>query len=590
MRKALFIALLSVSTLAGAAAAEKESRPGVYRGYSEMRYTGWISSSQYVAVRDGTKLAVDIYRPAQNGKAAAGRFPVIWIHTPYRRAYLRTDGTKASALDSWGVNELVKYGYVLAAVDTRGRGASFGARRGFQDRTEAQDAYDMTEWFAAQPWSDGNIGVMGCSYMGGSTFHAASVAPPHLRAIAPGCTDFDKYGFVSRGGITAQFNTRPENPEQDYGQGVLPVDEDKDGSMAAKAIAGHLAGTPMAELWRGMPFRDDVSPLLHVPFWREVSPATYKDVIERSGVGIFIWGNWLDEGSFEATLAFNNLSNPRKLWMGGWGHCQIGDFPLATELLRFFDHFLKRIDNGWEREPPVYYYTLGAPKGSEWSSARQWPPPEAHSETLFLNAIAAPGKPGTLGSMRPSAAALADRFVVNYTPVCQDKVDLYFIMWPCVVRDHGLGYATPAQVRDLHVVGHPIADLWIASSATDADLFVYLEKISPTGEVSIVTHGRLRASLRSEQRPALNYMGVPYHRGNRSDARPLVPNQPTRVRLDLLPTSILVKAGERLRLTVAGADPRQRSRNVQFDPAPTITIYHDAKHVSQLLLPVLPSP
>ena len=104
---------------------------------------------------------------------------------------------------------------------------------------------------------------------GGSTYHVATTAPPHLRAIAPGCTDFDKYGFVSRGGITAQFNTRPENPEQDFGQGVLPVDEDRDGSLAKKAIALHAGGTPMAELWRGMPFRDDVSPLLNVPFWRE---------------------------------------------------------------------------------------------------------------------------------------------------------------------------------------------------------------------------------------------------------------------------------------------------------------------------------
>ncbi|HEU4625106.1 MAG TPA: CocE/NonD family hydrolase [Steroidobacteraceae bacterium] len=608
---ALLVALVAPLTIS---AAEKESRPGVYRGYSEPRYSGWVSSSRYVAVRDGTRLAVDIYRPAENGTAAAGRFPVIWIHTPYRRAWTRPDGKKATVLESWGMLELIKHGYVLAAVDTRGRGASFGARRGFQDRTEAQDAYDMTEWFAAQPWSDGNIGVMGCSYMGGSTFHAATVAPPHLRAIAPGCTDFDKYGFVSRGGITAQFNTRPENPEQDYGQGVLPVDEDKDGTLAAQAIAGHAAGTPMAELWRGMPFRDDVSPLLHVPFWREVSPATYKDVIERSGVGIFIWGNWLDEGSFEATLAFNNLKNPRKLWMGGWGHCQVGDFPMATELLRFFDHFLKKVDNGWEREPPIYYYTLGAPKGSEWSSARQWPLPEARSKSLALGGTAVPGRAGTLGlsgAARSPADAAArlhqtgnvsgprglgsssdgvDYFVVNYAPVCEGKVDLYFIMWPCVVRDHGLSYETPPLTADVHVAGHPLADLWISSSATDADVFVYLEKITPSGDVSIVTHGRLRASLRSEQRPALNYMGLPYHRGNRADAKPLVPNTPARMRLDLLPTSIIVKSGERLRLTIAGADPRQRSRSVQFDPPPTIGIYHDAKHRSQLFLPVLSEP
>ncbi|NLG74899.1 MAG: CocE/NonD family hydrolase, partial [Xanthomonadaceae bacterium] len=186
----------------------KESRPGVYRGYSQARFSEWIKTSQYVAVRDGTRLAVDIYRPAIDGRAVEERFPVVWMHTPYRRAYKDASGKVVNAIESNRLTELLKHGYVVAAVDTRGRGASFGARRGFQDRTEANDAYDMTEWFAKQPFSTGAIGVTGCSYLGGTTWHSATTLSPHLRAIAPGCTDFDKYGFVSRGGITAQFNTR----------------------------------------------------------------------------------------------------------------------------------------------------------------------------------------------------------------------------------------------------------------------------------------------------------------------------------------------------------------------------------------------
>jgi putative CocE/NonD family hydrolase len=584
----LAAAILTVALAATSSAAEKESRPGVYHGYSEARYDGWVKTSQYVTVKDGTRLAVDIFRPAQNGVIAAGRFPVIWTHTPYRRSSLRPDGKPASALDSWGLIDLVKYGYVLAAVDTRGRGASFGVRRGFQDRTEAQDAYEMTEWFAAQPWSDGNIGVAGCSYTGGSTYHVATTAPPHLRAIAPGCTDFDKFGFVSRGGITAQFNTRPENPEQDFGQGVLPVDEDRDGSLAKQAIALHAGGTPMAELWRGMPFRDDVSPLLHVPFWREASTASYADVIERSGVAIFIWGNWLDEGSFEATLAFNNLNNPRKLWMGGFSHCQVGDFAMGVELLRFFDRYLKHIDNGWDREPPVYYYTVNAPAGHEWSSAPRWPLPKSRVELLSLGGSAATGQPGLLDTARPAKSATADRFVVNYKPVCKGSVDLYFIMWPCVVENHGLSYASAPLREDVQIAGHPIADLWIAASTNDADVFVYLERITPSGDVSIVTHGRLRASLRSEQKPPYrNYMGLPYHRGNRADAQPLTAGEPARLRLDLLPTSTILKKGDRVRLTIAGADPRQRSRTIEFDPPPQISILHDREHPSRVELPVI---
>ncbi len=560
--------------------AQKESRPGVYRGYSQARFAESVKTSQYVAVRDGTRLAVDIYRPAIAGRAVEEKFPVVWVHTPYRRAFRDASGKVVNAVEGNQLGELVKHGYVVAAVDTRGRGASFGARRGFQDRTEANDAYDMTEWFAKQPFSTGAIGVAGCSYLGGTTWHSASTLSPHLRAIAPGCTDFDKYGFVSRGGITAQFNTRPEDPAQDFGQGVLPVDEDRDGALAAQAIAAHAAGTPMAELWRGMPYRDDVSPLLGVPFWREASVATYIEQIERSKVALFIWGNWLDEGSFEAVLAFNNLNNPRKLWMGTWQHCQVGDFPMSTELLRFFDRYLKNVDNGWDREPPVYYRTVNAQPGQEWSSAKQWPVPESRARDLHLSSTqltaAAPSKDGEV------------RFDVNYQPKCKEAVNPGFMMWPCVMEKPGASFATAPLSKDTHIAGHPLAELWIASTQPDADLFVYLEDVAPSGEIAIVTHGRLRASFRSEQTPPFrNFMGLPYHRGNREDVRPLTPGERTKVRIDLLPTSTIVKSGHRLQLTIAGADPRQRSRTVQFDPPPTVSIFSGGKFDSRLSLPVM---
>lgn len=566
----------------------KQSRPGVYEGYSQERFEGWVKSSQYVAMRDEVRLAVDLYRPAQQGRAVEEKLPVVWAHTPYRRSFRDTKGQIVNSAEQLHLLPLVKHGYVVAIVDTRGRGASFGARRGFQDRTEAQDAYEMTEWLATQPWSSGAVGIAGCSYLGGTAYHAATTMPPHLRAVAAGCTDFDKYGFVSRGGITAQFNTRPENPQQDFGQGVLPVDADADGELMRAAIAEHAGSTPMAPLWQGMRYRDDVSPLLGVPFWKEASVATYAKEIERSGVGLFIWGNWLDEGSFEATLAFNNLRNPRKLWMGSWGHCEVGDFPMATELLRFFDHFLKKVDNGWQRELAVYYRTMNAAPGSEWRSSNQWPLPEVRAQTLRLTGAAEPGTSGQLTREMPAKDAGADAFVVDYAPVCARPADAYFMMWPCTIEKHGLAYATAPLAQDAHLAGHPIADLWISASTPDADLFVYLEDISPTGSTTILAHGRLRASHRDEQRaPYRNFMDLPYHSGERAAVRPLSPGEPARMRLDLLPTSTIVKAGHRLQLRIAGADPRQRSRNVQFDPPPTIRILRDADHASQLSVPIL---
>jgi len=157
-----------------------------------------------------------------------------------------------------------------------------------------------------------------------------------------------------------------------------------------------------------------------------------------------------------------------------------------------------------------------------------------------------------------------------------------------VLEKYAVSYTTRPLSRDAHIAGHSLANVWISSTQPDADLFVYLEDVAPSGEVAIVTHGRLRASFRSEQTPPFkNYMGLPYHRGNRDDVKPLIPGELTRMRIDLLPTSTIVKSGHRLRLTFSGADPRQRWRSVQFDPPPTIAIFNGKKADSILSLPVI---
>src|SRR5215472_4782671 len=127
---------------------------GVYSGYGDATYDGYQRSSQYITARDGTKLAVDIFRPTKNGQVALEPLPVIWTHSRYHRASVKDDGSLMTVLDQmkWAV-EVMKHGYVVASMDTRGGGASFGTQQGFFSREEAQDAYDFTEWLASQPWS-----------------------------------------------------------------------------------------------------------------------------------------------------------------------------------------------------------------------------------------------------------------------------------------------------------------------------------------------------------------------------------------------------------------------------------------------------
>src|SRR5690606_37310638 len=172
----------------------------------------------------------------------------------------------------------------------RGKGSSFGARRGFQDRTEALDGHDLVQWLAAQPWSSGHVGMYGCSYVGGTTVHVATTAPPALKAIFTGASDLDKFAFVRNGGITAQFNTRPDEPLSDD-LASIPVDEDWRGTMLQAAVAEHAANTPIAPLWFGMPFRDSVSPLTGNDFWQVVGPYTHLDKLRELGITTYFVSN-----------------------------------------------------------------------------------------------------------------------------------------------------------------------------------------------------------------------------------------------------------------------------------------------------------
>ena len=182
-------ALIALSTFcAGASAAPpKVSKPGEYRGYSTASYDGHQLTSQYVSMRDGTRLAIDVFLPTQEGKVASGKLPVVWMHTPYNR---RTTNNGLTAANYPGkALQLVKYGYAVAVADFRGLYASYGRNAGY-NRGEWQeaakfDAYDVTEWLAKQPWSNGKVDMWGCSATGGSQMQALSTTPPSLKAIFP---------------------------------------------------------------------------------------------------------------------------------------------------------------------------------------------------------------------------------------------------------------------------------------------------------------------------------------------------------------------------------------------------------------------
>ena len=206
--------------------------------------SGPYRESVYVPVRDGTRLAMNLYRAARDGVPVSTPQPVVFSFTPYRARYFDAAGrvVELGQFPQGNHLSLLDHGYALAVADIRGKGASFGARRGFSDRTEAQDGHDLVQWLASRSWSNGRVGMYGCSYLGGTTVHVASTAPPALRAIFTGATDIDKFAFVRNGGITAQFNTRPDEPlSEDLAS--VPLDADSDGALMRAAVAEHARNT-----------------------------------------------------------------------------------------------------------------------------------------------------------------------------------------------------------------------------------------------------------------------------------------------------------------------------------------------------------
>src|SRR5918912_4294797 len=142
------------------------SRPGDYAGYSRPVYGEWVRASEYITVRDGTKLAADIFRPARHGQPVDDPLPVVWTYDRYHRADLKKGQLYTQLEQEPWLTTVLKHGYVIGVIDVRGTGASFGVWREPFTEKEAEDGYDITEWFAAQPWCNKRVGMYGRSYLG----------------------------------------------------------------------------------------------------------------------------------------------------------------------------------------------------------------------------------------------------------------------------------------------------------------------------------------------------------------------------------------------------------------------------------------
>ncbi len=607
LRAVLWAAIFGVFVLAlglpCSGAVDRVSTLGRYEGYSEAVYDGWVRTSQYVTVRDGTRIAMDIFRPTKKGVLHEEPLPAIWEHRRYQRASIDENGVIHSQLDRQDhpMRKVVPRGYIFAVAAVRGSGASFGTRVDATPPQESLDAYDITEWLAAQPWCGGSVGMYGISYSGTAQFMAASTSPPHLKAIFPEMAMFDLYDFCYPGGIfryhfMQRWAEQARALDLHQARKAAPVDEDKDRALLKQAVQQHRDNFDLERIakagHRDMAFAGPGQVYL------ANSPSTYIEGVRASKVAIYQRAGWFDMYPRDMLLWFCNLDDPKKIAIGPWNHYQSQGVDRGTEMLRWFDYWLKGIDNGIMDEPPIVYCVMDAPKDKMIRWAQQWPLPQARPTEYYFcggpSGSIESANDGLLSGGESSFARTAlesgvDVYTVDYTTTSGSKTRWMPgpPQYPDMARNDrkALTYTTEPLARAVELVGHPVVHLWLQCPVDDIDVFVYLEDVDPAGRSTYITDGCLRASHRTLSRAPYDRIGLPYSRSFEEDVTPLS-DEPVELVFDLLPTAQHFKAGHRIRIAVTGAD-KDSYRQIHRDSVPTIRLLRDAQHRSHVILPII---
>ncbi|MBN1348073.1 CocE/NonD family hydrolase [candidate division KSB1 bacterium] len=572
---------------------------GRYNGYSKPIFNNWIRTSRYLAISDSVKLAIDIIRPAKDGKPAEIPLPVVWTLHRYHRA-LKSNGRIISLVDSYPeLQRLIEHGYIVVAVDSRGSGASFGKNVPYS-AVQARDAYEITEWLARQSWCDGKVGMFGEAEMGIAQLLAASQSPPHLRAIFPALVTFDVYECIRPGGVYEKhFIDRLArlNYFFDLDHPAVPVDEDSLGGHLIKALADHQQNCYFGDDAGALQCRDDASGELS---YQVNNPAAYLANVNKSSIPVYLWGGWLDIYARDVFLWYANLSTPKKLAVGPWAHASHDSTTkaerselYATELLRWFDFWLKEIDNGIMDEPKIHYTTFADINHWTWHSAGNWLLPELTPEKFYFSGGPSQSiksvNDGLLTENLPQNSNSRDKYVVDYSASFGKAA-----RWRRPVGNYdmtqndskGLTFTTFPLKQDMTVTGHPVVSIYVASSVPNIDFHVYLEEIERSGLSRRVTEGMLRASHRAVSKAPYNKLGLPYHRGFKEDLVSLSETEPAQLVFDLNPTSTVFNAGNRIRVTITCAD-RGNSETLVLSPPPTVYVYKGKQYPSHISLPVM---
>ncbi len=600
-----------------------------------------------VPMRDGANLAADVHRPASGGQPLEEPLPVLLHRTPYDKS------KEAPVLEA---SFFATHGYVTVVQDCRGRYASDGGFTKYVD--EGLDGCDTLEWIGQQPWCNGKVGTFGVSY-GAHTQAALASLNPGLLA----CMWMDSGGFSNaflsgcrNGGafelrqVTWAFNEAMHSSQAvDHPLTTQTALEHQDihdwfQKFPWKKSHSPLQWTPdyenyLLEIWSHEIFDD---------YWRQVGLCAEAHYDNFAPVPQVHMGSWYDPYSLSTTDNYAALCKRipgSHLIMGPWTHgarsvAHSGDADMGPQSvldnnldydynhlrLRFFDRWLKGVEDRWNEEPPVKIFVMGGGSGQSnsqrrlvhggrWRSENEWPLARARNTLFYL----LPG--GGLSAQPPqhdgsSATQVAGQDHSTYPfdpqnpvptiggnissgrPIMEgggfdqrESPEFYGCKpphLPLAARPDVLVFQTDQLTEDVEVTGPISVNLWISSSAVDTDFTAKLLDVYrpspdyPEGYALNLTDGILRAKFRdSWEKPEL-----------------MQPEQVYSVTIQLLPTSNLFAQGHRVRLDISSSNfPRfdvngNTGENPGTSPVKITaqnTVHHSPDHPSHVVLPLIPA-
>ena len=509
----------------------------------------------FTPMRDGAKLAANVFLP--EGK---GPWPVVIVRTPYLK-----DGRMFSPAQA---AHFTKAGYVLVVQDVRGKGHSQGFYEAFVP--DIEDGYDTVEGVAKEPWSNGQIGITGGSAMGITSNLAAVAAPPHLKAAYVIVAPNESFTTSFLGGVPKDKDTVGWMKQQGVSDEVI-----------ARAAAGSVRSVFTDRAGPGAALKYVKIPIWNVGGWYDIfNTGTIQnfEYLQNHGAAGARGNQRLTMGPFGHGPLSGNLAYPSEDRLGATGDNDI----------RWFDYWLKGIDNGVMDEPPVDAFMMAAAEKGAYSpknrhiKAANWPI-DYRATRYYLTA--------DQGLAKTAPTKDGDKVAYKFDPAHPvptiGGANLTFERGPMdqrPIKDRAdyLRFQTPVLDKDVTIAGPVSVELWGATDGPDTDFEAKLVDVYPDGYEALVLDAPIRARYRAGRMP--------------DDVKMMTPGAPEKLTIDLWNTALTFEKGHRIALHVTSSNSPRFEVNDNNGEAPgehlkprvaTNTVYFDKDHPSALVLPIV---